>query len=483
VRRERDEVHQRTPHEFLGYLPEEDDNEDDGFERSAIVSSGAREGGTVSDVGAWPTLPMRPALPALPAMPAWMQTVGSALSTVLAHPRLGRAAGGATLCLFAGLLATLLIPTLPSTLFAVLVGPSAPAFDEAPRRVRGPLTAFPDWRPAYVGEDSRLYVVTSDGRTTLAGPALPDLLHDGAYAATASISPDGHQIAYTTRASGLVLIDLSAVPSSPRVLHLSPSGTDLHWSPDGALLAMRTGEGAVAIVRVKGDRGVLVVRRLGLAHYSELDHGAILGWSDTAHLLIARRELTAAAVQLDVVSVISGAVRSIATLPIAGAAITRFSLSPDGTQILVWSSGSDIHARSSVAVIDTSTGERRPLPAIQRSLEGPIFATVWNPDGQTLTTATGAFDPSHPENISMQAWQLNAQADTAVHQPNLGIPLGWTPDSGSLIFGRMLTYSGAAMPKLQLRSWSLSARTGRPLPNLIAQATQSLPFLGFVRTA
>src|SRR5690348_10580116 len=93
VRRDRGEVHQRTPHEFLGYLPEEDDDEDDGFERSAIVSSGARESGTASDFGAWPqlpALPMRTAVPTMPALPRWpvsMQAIGTALASVLAHPR------------------------------------------------------------------------------------------------------------------------------------------------------------------------------------------------------------------------------------------------------------------------------------------------------------------------------------------------------------------------------------------------------------
>jgi hypothetical protein len=390
-------------------------------------------------------------------------------------------AGGATLCLLAGLLATLLNPTLTSSLLESLVGLSAPAVDQAPRQMYGPLTAFPDWRPAYVGEDNRLYVVTPDGRTTLAGPALPGLLHDGAYAATASVSPDGHQIAYATPTAGLGLIDLSAAPSSPRVLHLRPSGTDLHWSLDGALLAMRTGDGAVAIVRVKGDRGVPAVTRLGLSSFSEIDNGAILGWRDAAHLVIARRSAPATAVRLDEVSVISGFIRSIATLP--GAALMRFSLSPDGARILAWSIGAGAQACSSLASIDATTGERHPLPAIQRSLKDPLFAVVWNPNGQTLTAATGSFDPSHPENVSMQSWRLNVQTDTAMHQPNQGIPLGWAPDGGSLIIGRTLAYSAGATHELQLRGLWFSLGNNQPLLSMIAQTTQSLPFLGFVRTA
>jgi hypothetical protein len=93
------------------------------------------------------------------------------------------------------------------------------------------------------------------------------------------------------------------------------------------------------------------------------------------------------------------------------------------------------------------------------------------------------FDPTHPERNSLDLWWLDSMQDFAAGQRDLGLPLGWAPNSGSLVFERVLSSAGASGHLLQLRLRSLSGRTGNPVVRSLAESANSLAFLGFVRTA
>jgi hypothetical protein len=380
------------------------------------------------------------------------------------------------------LLATLANPDLPSTLMANLVGRAAPTLGGGLREVDGPLIAFRDWRPAYVDDDDRLYVVTPDGQTTLAGPVLTGLVHDGASGAAARVSRDGRHIVYATRTSGLALLDLSAQPAV-RDAPVVAANLDFHWSPDGRILALTSAHSAVTLVEPASGRVASVPGMGALGDLATLGAIELLGWRDATHLIVAVRELTAPAVRLELVSALTGATNTLARLPVEGAVMPQFSLSPDAAQILEWIEDPDGMAAPALFVIDASTGVRRPLPSIQRKLDGPLAAVIWNQDGTSLTAATGVFDPVHPERNSLDLWWLDTKEDFAAGQRDLGLPLGWAPNSGSLVFERVLSSAGPSGHLLELRARSLSGRTGNPVVRSLAESANSLAFLGFVRTA
>jgi hypothetical protein len=405
----------------------------------------------------------------------------------------GRIAGVAALCLLAGILALLLDPSLPSTLLTA----STPRLADDTWQVDGPLTAFHDWRVAYAGAGGRLYVVSPDGLTTLFGPSLPPVLRrttdpvlDGGLDAAASASPDGHWVACLTHDASLVLLHLSATPPSVRFLRIPPDATAVYWSPDSTRLALARRSGAIGIVTVAGMRVSPLATGLAGAGVAELGEAAVVGWLDAGRLLVARRDLGSGTAALVAVSVATGTEQRLASIPLAGAMLPRFSLSPARKQILAFGDGGTSGVRASLTLIDATTGRTRPLLAIERTLDGPFTMAIWNGETPTLLALTHVFDPVHPADPALHTWTLDLADDSAARAHGYGTPLGWVPDGGWLIYASVIVQDSPTAPAgpdaasiFELRSWSLSPRNGRAYINPITAATQRITFLGFVRTA
>lgn len=418
---------------------------------------------------------------------AWVQS----LAALLAPARFGRLAGGIALVLLIGLLAGLLNPVWLGALVAgMLAATSSPATTD-PMLVAGPLAAFDGWRIAYVGDDGRLYVVTSDGRTTLAGPQLPDLLSSGG-SPMASASPDGHRIAYATRTSGLAIMDLTGAPAKPIPLPVPAAGTDFSWSPDGSRLAMTRVDGSLATVDAATGHLAPVAAPAIPASLADLGGQSLIGWRDATHLLVARREWASATTRVELVDVQTGRTRPLAALSLPGPA-PRFALSSDGAKLLAYSpimgsppasdpSQVSLDGIAAIWVVDCANGSARQLTEAAHALDGPPGAAVWNGDDSSLYVAT-RFAPSSrsTQSATYHVWILSTAGDYALKQSFFGMPLEWMPGAGTLVFG-IRDPAAPGMTRFD-RLWALTYTLRGPTTHrLINGATEHLSFLGFMRT-
>ncbi len=440
---------------------------DDDFARESLIAPRARR--------------LRTALRDAPADKATGDE-GAIPAVRLPSLKLGRKEAVVALLLLAGLLSWLLDPALPGAVLASLLG--TPTFaQDAPVATSGPLAPYDGWRIAYAGEDGRLYVITQDGFITLVGPQLPGLLPGGAFVASAS--PDGHHIAYASSASGINLIDLTGALAKP-VVHAFPTvGTPLYWSPDSTRIALTTATGQIAILNTIGDRLSVLPAHDTPASLLQLGEVKLLGWIDSAHLLVATLDPRQGVARLSVVATSTGVARTLATLPI-GAALPGFALSPDGGKILAYAN-SHAGAPSAAWLIDTATGSVQAQPGIAQGLDGPVVAAVWNGNSDTLVAAT-LFEPSPLQSTSeppiVHTWTLDTSEDYDALQHDYGIPLGWTPENGPLIYGIWSAAEGGTDSYVLLRAYTLTYRGVVAIVSIsrLVGAAGNLTFIGFVRT-
>ncbi len=338
----------------------------------------------------------------------------------------------------------------------------------------GIFPTFSDWRVAYIGSDGSLHVVSQNGATdSRANPVLP-LLEPGSgyHIFTAGISPDGHFFAYgndqtyivnlaTHNASALAVTTIPIVPDS------------LIWSPDSKWLAIDNAGQWEVVDMSKSQLTPTLVKTPSNVQ--------ILGWADATHLLGLSGNLDANAVNVTLsllsVNIFTGTQQTIATVFTGDMGWINFDASPDGKQVLVYTSPPGEGATSDtftpfVEVIDTATGQKHTLPNIAQ-LTGAAFDFVaWKSGTQMAGFST-----------TDGAWTANLADDSATKLPNGQYPVGWAPDTGALILSSSVDNAPAseAMPHQLSILPASSPTTATPL--VLVQAAYSLPFVGFVRTA
>src|SRR5262249_34945816 len=114
------------------------------------------------------------------------------------------------------------------TLLSMSAQERSPAAPQTPP----PLPAFSDWRVAYIGEDTRLHIVSLDGKTDLAGPYVPSRDHLGEAHGGVATAPDGHSLAYPT-SLGVVVARLT--PGHVPIDVINGLYFDLSWAPKSDL--------------------------------------------------------------------------------------------------------------------------------------------------------------------------------------------------------------------------------------------------------
>jgi hypothetical protein len=372
-----------------------------------------------------------------------------------------------------------------SLLFLLLVGcsPSLTTTTDAtppPTTTAAPsglLPAFGDWRVAYYGEDSRLHVVTLDGKTDLPGAVLPTLDSNVLDFAGAA-SPDGRHIAYDGQ-GGLTIVDLTATDPTKAILQ-NPRGVgfDLGWSPDSAKVAYTTG----------GSLGLLDVSTAAIAPIPGWQNSVpsrIAGWLDNQRLLVTQFSGSASpSFILTAVDVATGATRRIATISITPNTGAYAMLSPDRKQALVYNdpaTGNFPDHPSLIELVNTTTGQMRSLPGIIKAVGFLLYPVAWKPGTQLAAVmpegTAGAV--ASPQN---QSWLLDFAHDTATKLTMGQFCLGWVPGADTLI----LSPSDRADPdNTQAHPLSAAQLVGTTLgpPVTLTTTANTFPFLGFVRTA
>jgi hypothetical protein len=343
----------------------------------------------------------------------------------------------------------------------------------------GLLPAFGEWRVAYDGEDSRLHVVTLDGKTDLPGAVLPTLGSTGPRLATvAGASPDGRHIAYDGR-GGLTIINLTATDPAKVVLQ-NPrvSGFDLTWSPDSAKLAYTTGN---SLGVADASTGVVTL----VPGLQSDFHGRIAGWLDNQRLLVIPFSGSASpSFILTAVEVATGAARTIATIPLTPNTGAYATLSPDRKQALVSNdpaTGNFPDHPSLIELVNTTTGQARPLPGIAKTVGFLLYPVAWKAGTQLAAVMPEgtAGDVATPEN---QSWLLDFAHDTATKLTTGQFCLGWVPGAGTLILSPSYRADANDQQAHPLSAAQLVGTTLGP-PVTLTSTAKTFPFLGFVRTA
>jgi hypothetical protein len=137
----------------------------------------------------------------------------------------------------------------------------APTATIALNSLAPPLPAFSGWRVAYLDEDTRLHIVSTDGKTQLTGPSMPIRGALGAIQGLAAASPDGRNLAYPA-ANGAVIarltlanVALYIVKGDYDTLSWSTlSWSTLSWSPNSDILVLGSPGGAISLWRAGQTR-------------------------------------------------------------------------------------------------------------------------------------------------------------------------------------------------------------------------------------
>lgn len=350
----------------------------------------------------------------------------------------------------------------------------------------GPLPRFSDWRAAYLGSDGQVHAVTLDGKTDVAGPALPNLGIDGLAVSSEGFNPNGYLLAYQTAV--LTIANVATATSSD---FEKAGAAELAWSLDGSELAFGDGEGSLWVVRATGGSPVPVPGTPG--PNQSVGVSELVGWIDSTHLAVTVLPANSpkgsdpegntydTTIELGSIDIATGSMRIIATIGSLGAGGGSFSLSPDGSTAMFDSRPFRTDPFTPVVEeISTNDGTVAPLSAIAHSTGANFTTLAWQPGSNMLAVTTGFI-----VNNNAQVWELDPGHDIATPIKGLSnqYVAGWAPDNGPLVV------CNAPHPYAAIGDGphDISAVTiepgGQVSTVVLTHNAMTFPFLGFVRTA
>ena len=346
---------------------------------------------------------------------------------------------------------------------------SAPGSATAPPR--GAFPAFSDWRMAYITEDNTLRIVTLDGKKTLTGPILSHTetvptLHGGLWG-DAVIAPDGRAIAYPGG-----IINLRPDASAQEVEYLAGEGREFSWSPDSTRVVYYGHDSQASyhwyvLSLTDPTPGILPMNQ-------SPDKVEVIGWIDTTHLAISYYNQDQTTLMLAALEWTTGAQRTIATLATNDLAYPTFSLSPDGSELLLTNhlgQGISTSYTPVEELISTSTGQMSGLPAILQTVGSGHRIFAWKPGTQL---AFGDSDAG-------LYYLLDLEHDTATPFAPGAAPLGWAPDTGMIYVCTGESGAPCAPDHFQVSVMAVPPATTMQPAFSIESA--EFPFIGLVRSA
>ena len=339
------------------------------------------------------------------------------------------------------------------------------------------VAAFSDWRAAYVDSTGNVHAVTIDGKTDLTIDRVGDLGIHALNLPPASVSRDGHLLAFESR-RGLAVHNLTGSSLGQRVPDIGAE-SQVIWSPNGAQLILDDNQGAKSVISVADGK-------LNTSPSSLPTLGPVLGWVDNSHIaLVTFGTATAGAatsLTIAVADVTSWALRSVVTMQMSSlTGEWRFSLSPDGKHILYYNKRfrSDPYVPT-VKELDVASGAMTSLPGLARAMGtySGFTSLAWTADSQKIAASTG-FDL----NNDLKTWILDLRSDkaTQLQLPTGRYVAGWAPGTGALILSSGKDSVVDAGP-FTVTVVSLGAGSNVTETVLTHQA-YTFPFVGFVRTA
>jgi hypothetical protein len=347
------------------------------------------------------------------------------------------------------------------------------------------LPAFSDWRAAYMGADGAMHVITLDGKTDIAGPQLPfttdgSPLMIGFGITNAGIAPDGHTLAYASY-GGLVTFDSAAhqPPSIENAAHTQPN--EMEWSPDSRYLDLSDRGGGLWLDRVS-DGTITTIPNTPFPS-TPLPGGIFLdGWYDATHIVLARLDSAApnAPEDVDIFDVITGTYSVLARFAIPPQqAVNADFLADHDSILLTYNTGPTSPLDPFVGLYHISSGTMTSLPnvaALQDSHYHFISNFVWKPGTHTLVLCTGSL-----LNGDLKDWLVNLTDDSVQPLSTIGYPMGWSPDSKSVVFSSGEgSYTGAGPYTLTALTFGPS---GQMTQTVLTKSAMNFDFIGFVRTA
>ncbi|HEY7022234.1 MAG TPA: hypothetical protein VH349_14035 [Ktedonobacterales bacterium] len=366
------------------------------------------------------------------------------------------------------------LPTAPpssgQTNISVTLGSEEPTWTLAPtatialNTLAPPLPAFSDWRVAYLDEDTRLHIVSTDGKTQLTGPSMPIRGALGAIQGLAAVSPDGRNLAYPT-ANGAVIAQLT--PANVAFNIVKGDYDTLSWSPNSDILVLGSPGGAISLWRAGQTKATVAYQR------SE-DNANPIGWIDETRLAIQRGLDRLEIASLDIVS---GATRSLITFPQAQLGVPQLLVTPDGRHILLsacsFRGDPFIHR---LGLIDTATGAYRTLTNTRAKTDSCLDHIAFQQDTGRLVALT------MPENQTyLTIWIVDPQRDAAtlITPQNVGYPVTWAPGRGPIITSTAYQLQEDGGP-YTIRAIP-AAFAFEPLVTTLTTSALTLPLLGLMR--
>ncbi len=347
------------------------------------------------------------------------------------------------------------------------------------------LPAFSDWRLTYMAGDNSIHVVTLDGQTDITGPQAPfapsgQNVPIGSGIVTSGIAPDGHTLAYATE-QGLAILDLTG--QHPITMQYGPytAPNQMAWSPDNRYLALGDGAGRFWLDKVS-DGSITTIPGTPFPA-QELPGGTILvGWLDTTHIAVERIASSASGApwNLYALNVTSGASQVLASFSEPQQQSVALVVNPTFSKILYYYiSNQGVPLNPSVGIYDVANGSSTTLPAVAQLQDKPahfIHSFVWQPGRQSLALSTGFII-----NGDLKNWLVDLQNDSITPLPNVGYPVGWSPDGKTLILSSDLNDITHAGP-FTLTALTFGAN-GQTTQTVLTKQAYNFNFIGFVRTA
>ena len=392
----------------------------------------------------------------------------------------------------AAALATVAVIALAALVFGSL-RPAAPSHQGAPKQAQNPTSnGWTAWTPhlpagtsaaVYLDSGAHLHFITS-AHQDITGPALPNadlLVANPALPLTdASISPDGHRLAYlqagdqaggSTTGGRVAILDFV----SGKLTVTAVTALQLTWSPDSSTVAAagQTNTGAIWLVNAATGRDHQIAVQVNGAPGSI---GHLLAWTDASHVAAVISATTPHADALNagpqnllgVIDSTSGQTHVIASL----ATSPDVFVSPDGAEALIASSPTNPTAQ----LVNLRSGSVTPLPAITAAFAGKLAAMdspsyaqggnysmhfAWQPGTHVLALSLRAegYGPvdvgpasdsgpaphasAKPVTQPAGVWLLNLDLDTATPITQNTYPLAWSTDGQTLLLSSLPLNGGA----------------------------------------
>lgn len=378
-----------------------------------------------------------------------------------------------------GLAAAVIVAMLAGVFLALAHSKSSPTVlhGTSTSPAGNPVIPAGPWQAAYLGADGHVHLVSANGKN-VTGPALPqpELISQSLPLANASISPDGHLLAYTAgsdvnNGGNVTILNLA----TSKLTTTSAQALAIYWSPDGTKLAAQGTLDSGSFSLVNAKTGAVTHINVTLDG-QPAGIGRLLGWTNASHIAAVASISPAVSGSLPATTPIpttptptknstrlsaslsGGPANFVGVVDLKTGAAHNYDdlatppdvfLSPDGQEALVAAN----YWNSSATLVNLASEQVTSLPKITNAFAGKLVNMdnlnlaqggnysahfAWKPGTHILAVSLtaaglGPEGSTGPATQPAGAWLLNLDRDTATQITHNSYPLAWTPDGSTLL--------------------------------------------------